>query len=104
MPRTPAARDGSQSAFDPDVQLGSFNIQQMSTVLAVIGNEMKVVSRDTERTRKSRRPQADQRPVDVSEAELTLGLGRVDKARARRRWIDRARADTPEVPVQSDRV
>ena len=39
-------------------------------MLAVIGNEMKVVPLDTECTRESWRPQADQRPVDVSEREF----------------------------------
>ena len=90
--------------LDPDGQLGRFNIQQVPPVLAVIGNEMKVVPLDTKRTRESWRPQTDQCPVDVGEAELTLDLGRVDKACARRRWIDRSRADTLEASIQSDRV
>src|SRR5271156_5577212 len=90
--------------LDPDGQLGGFNIQHVPPVQAVVGDEMKVIALDAERTRESRRPQADQRPVDVAEAELTLCLARIGKASARRRWIDCSGADADEVSIQADRV
>src|ERR1700722_8969961 len=78
------------------MQLGSFNIQQVTAVPAVIGNEIKVVPADTEGVGETWRPQTDQGPVDIREAELARGLGRVD--------LHRSCADTAEVSVQSDRV
>jgi hypothetical protein len=45
--------------LDPEVQLGSFYIQQVAAMPAVSGNEMKVVPLDTKRARESWRPKTD---------------------------------------------
>ena len=90
--------------FDPHVKASCFNIQQVPTVLAIAREEMKVVARDAERTRKSRGPDANSRAVYFSESELRLCLRRFGEAHPPRRRIDRSRPNASKVSIQSYRV
>src|SRR5260370_31620542 len=90
--------------FDPHVKSSCFNIQQVPTVSAVTRKEMKVVAGDTERTRKSRGPDANSRAVYFGESEFGLCLRRFREAHPPRRRIDRSCQNASKVSIQSDRV
>src|SRR5579864_4710297 len=57
-------------------------IQDVATFRTVIRNEMEVIPRYAERTRISRRPDADERALDIAKLELEFGLRGIQQPRA----------------------
>ena len=71
---------------------------------AILGDEMKMISRNAERAGEAGRPQANERPFDVLEVKFALRFGGLYEARTFLRWTDRSGANGREVAIKTNRV
>ena len=72
----------------------------------ILGDEVKMISRNAEGAGEAGRPQADERPFDMLEVKFALGFRGLClyKARTFLRWTDRSGANGREVAIKAHRI
>ena len=90
--------------FDLKPQRVGGDVEHVASMLTVGRQEMKMIPRDAERTRKPGRPQPYKYPFEIGEGKFALCLRSVDQPHPRLRWIDSAGAHTLESAVEPKRV
>src|SRR6516164_2572272 len=76
----------------------------MSSFLAVLREEMEMISRNAEGARKAGRPQSHQGSRNICEAKFTLRLGSVDEPRSFFGWAHDPGPNSIERAVESEGV
>src|ERR1700748_2554854 len=90
--------------FHSQSQRFRFQIQKVSTFQTIVRNEMEVISRNTEGTRKAGRPQSHQSSGNIAKVELALRFGGVDQACTGFGWIDCPSANSFKLTVYLEGV
>src|ERR1700677_2775592 len=88
----------------PHPERSRCDIQQVSAMLAIIGQKVEMITGNAEGAGEDGRPKSDQRPGDVLEDELRLCLRSVDQARAGAGRVDGTGSHAIEVPIKPNRV
>jgi hypothetical protein len=76
----------------------------MAALLAVLRQEVEVISGNAERAREAWRPDSDERADDVGEVEFSLRLGGVDRPSAFLRRIDGSCPHPAETAVEPEGI